>query len=137
MYLSVAEKLSNSQKPCNHILTEPSPTGSYVENSEELERTESEKRKIEIMREHYKDDWLKALQADQGRLSEHKTEDQSKPREVTVEVEKIEERVTVTAESKAGEAKVGEDRKESEVEIDVKQQSGRKGKYIKKQKQKN
>ena len=63
------------------FLAETSPTGSYVEDPKELERIESEKRKYEIMREHYKDDWLKALLADQGRLSVDKTEEQSKEAE--------------------------------------------------------
>ena len=101
-----------------NCFTETSPTGSYIENPEELERTESEKRKIEIMREHYKDDWLSALQADQGRLPDNKTEDQSEQREVTVEVEKNEEKVTVTEESNDG-----ENRKKNEVENDKMQQS--------------
>ena len=75
------------------------------------------------MREHYKDDWLKALQADQGRLPENKTEEQSEPREITADEVKNEESVTVTEESKDGENK-GED----EVENDKKQQTDNSGK---------
>ena len=87
-------------------ITEISPTGSLVEDPKELERIDSEKRKYEIMREHYKDDWLKALLADQGRLTENKTEDQSIAEDRSIEPEivtatvKVEEAVNV--EPKAG-----------------------------------
>ena len=72
-----------------------------MEDPKELERIDSEKRKYEIMREHYKDDWLKALLADQGRLTENKTEDQSIAEDQSIEPEivtstvKVEEAVNV------------------------------------------
>ena len=72
-----------------------------MEDPKELERIDSEKRKYEIMREHYKDDWLKALLADQGRLTENKSEDQSIAEDQSIEPEivtatvKVEETVNV------------------------------------------
>ena len=83
------------------------------------------------MREHYKDDWLKALQADQGRLPENKAEEQSEPREITADEVKNEERVTVTV---TEESKNGENKGENEVENDQndqKQKNNHSGKYCK------
>ena len=92
-------------------ITEISPTGSLVEDPKELERIDSEKRKYEIMREHYKDDWLKALLADQGRLTENKTEDQSMAEDQSIEPE------IVTATVKVEEAVNVEPKAEGEIAV--------------------
>ena len=82
-----------------------------MEDPKELERIDSEKRKYEIMREHYKDDWLKALLADQGRLTENKTEDQSIAEDQSIEPE------IVTATVKAEEAVNVEPKAEGEIAV--------------------